>query len=119
MKIFLVRTAGSLLLAACIWWWLDSARDFTLVSPVHWSLMLPHAVLAAVPVLTGGLAGGTLLLRGRGGKTLLLVFAITLAQAFAVSVLSPDIRTRYKNTVRETVDSLMWAPSSSQPDSST
>jgi hypothetical protein len=108
----LPRLAGLAILVGCAWLSLHAYDDFNVVSPIHWGLMAPWAVLGLVPTLVGAAAGGLLLYRGRGGKTLLLAFALTMAQATAVAILTPDLRSTYNVTVRESQDSLEWkAPS--------
>ena len=86
------RIAGLIILASCTWWVLHAYDDFSQVSPIHWGLMAPWAILGLVPVLVGAAAGGLLIYRGRGGKTLFLAFFLTAVQAVTVAVLSPGIR---------------------------
>lgn len=110
-KLAFSRVAGLMILVACTWWTLHAYDDFNNVSPIHWGLMTPWAVLGLVPTLVGAAAGGLLLYRGRGGKTLLLAFVLTVAQALTVAVLNPDIRRSYEATVSQSRDSLQWSPS--------
>lgn len=109
-KLALSRCAGLVILVACTWWTLHAYDDFTNVSPIHWGLMAPWAFLVLVPTLVGAAAGGLLIYRGRGGKTLLLAFFLTVTQAVTVAVLSPDIRRSYEVTVDQSRDSLEWRP---------
>jgi hypothetical protein len=104
------RVAGLAILVACAWWSIHAYDDFNHVSPIHWGLMAPWAVLGLVPTLVGAAAGGLLIYRGRGGKTLLIAFFLTMVQAGAVAFLTADIRTSYEVTVKESRDSLEWTP---------
>ncbi len=108
------RIAGLIILASCTWWILHAYDDFSQVSPIHWGLMAPWAILGLVPVLVGAAAGGLLIYRGRGGKTLFLAFFLTAVQAVTVAVLSPGIRDSYKGTVKQSRDSVQWTVPSSR-----
>jgi len=58
-------------------------------------------VLEVVPALIAAAAAVALLFNQRSARTLLLLFAVTLGQAAAVSLAVPEIEGRYQRTVRE------------------
>ena len=41
------RAAGLVILIACSWWALHAYDDFNSVSPIHWGLMAPWAVVGS------------------------------------------------------------------------
>ena len=94
-----------ILVPSMVWAW-KALATIEIVSPVHWGLIAPHMVSTAVPGVLGLIAGAGLALRGRGGRTMLVVLAVTALQALTVSALTPNIGDAFTNTVEQSRDTL-------------
>jgi hypothetical protein len=99
------RAVGGLLLVGCWWWVLGALQDVSVVSPVHWGLLLPHLALFGFPAVVATFTAGAMLLGRSGVRALVLGLAIAAAQAAAVSLVAPEIEQRYSQTVEQSKES--------------
>jgi hypothetical protein len=95
------RAIGGLLLLACWWWVIGALKDVSVVSPVHWGLLLPHLALFGFPAVMATFTAAAMLLGRSGVRALFLGLAIAAAQAAAVSLVAPEIEQRYSKTIEQ------------------
>jgi len=101
MKGYLARGVGVLLLLSSGGWAIGAARDLSLVSPIHWPLVLPQMLLGFVPALFSALLAGALIFGRPGVRALTFALGVTLLQGLLVRRLAPDLHTRYQVTVEQ------------------
>jgi hypothetical protein len=111
MRTLPARLLGSILFGIVAWWKMGTIQDLHIVSLVHWPLLLPALVLEAVPATMAIAAAGALLFNRRSALTLLLLFAVTLGHAGAITLVAPEITVRYRDTVEQAEST--WAPDNS------
>jgi hypothetical protein len=85
------RLAGYLLLAAASSWAALASTQLASLSPMLWPLIAPWLLLTGVAALAAAATAAALLAGSRAAGALAVVFALSLAQAVAVSLWGPGL----------------------------
>ena len=107
MKTRWSRIAGLVLLGAFLGWAVRTAVHLTIVSPVHWPLLLPAIVVSGIPALAAAVTGAAYLFRLRRAPQFLVVLLVSIGQSWLFSTAAPDIEHHYRETVEQSRE--LWS----------
>jgi hypothetical protein len=107
MTIRWTRVAGLILLGASLGWAARTVSHLTIVSPVHWPLLLPAIVVTGIPALAAAVTGAAYFARHRRAPQFLVVLLVSIGQSWLFSTAAPDIEHHYRETVEQSRE--LWS----------